>query len=85
MHNTTGVSPTELLLGCRSCTFWDLALPNISNRAVSNQEKQHSHDKSADLRKFEVGDLVYIRDFPSNEDTTLIGVGINCDEKHVPK
>ncbi len=67
-HSTTGVSPAELLLGRRPRTLLDLAIPNTSTHVTANQEKQRqSHEKAAKARKFEVGNHVYIRDFPSGK------------------
>ena len=44
----------------------DLVIPNLSSRVTANQEKQkQAHDKGSKPRTFSVGDLVYVRDFPS--------------------
>ena len=67
-HSTTGISPAELLLGRRPRSLLDLAIPSVSSRVTANQEKQkQSHEKSSKGRSFKVGDLVYIRDFPSGK------------------
>ena len=67
-HSTTGISPAELLLGRRPRSLLDLAISSVSSRVTANQEKQKQfHDKSSKGRSFKVGDLVYIRDFPSGK------------------
>ena len=35
-HSTTGESPAELLLGCRPCSFLDLALLGVSSQVTAN-------------------------------------------------
>ena len=67
-HSTTGVSPSELLLGRRPRSRLDLVRPNTAKRVENKQLQQKTaHDVSARQRKFEVGDLVYILNFRAGE------------------
>lgn len=60
-HSTTGISPSQLLQGCKPQSKIDLLIPNTAKR-VEDKELHHktAHDVSAHYCKFEVGDLVYV-------------------------
>ncbi len=67
-QNTTGVSPSELLLGHRIRTRLDLLKPNVSER-VEHQQLQHkrAHDSSARGRTFSKGETVYAKGFGTGQ------------------
>ena len=68
-HSTTGSTPAELLLGRRPCTQLDLVLPSMTSKVLKKQQAQkESHDKRSKDRQFAIGDWVYARKFPSNDD-----------------
>ena len=61
---TTGVSPSELLLGKRLRTRLDLLKPNTASHVESKQMQQKSvHDRTARPRKFVIGGKVYVRNY----------------------
>ena len=63
-QTTTGVSPSELLLGKRLRTRLDLLKPDLTVRVEDKQWQQKStHNVSAKARKFSMGDKVYVRNF----------------------
>ena len=63
-HSSTGLSPTEMLLGRCPRSHLDLIHPDTSVKVTQIQERQKSaHDLHAKLRKFRVEDLVYARNF----------------------
>ena len=66
-HSTTGVPPSELLMGRRLRTRFDLLYPDISRKVESQQFRQKlGHDNSKPLRSFQTGDLVYVENFTSS-------------------
>lgn len=61
-QSTTGVSPSELLLGRRPRTRLDLLKPNLADRVEEKQNQQKvQHDAKAKSRVFSVGDAVYVK------------------------
>ena len=59
-HTTTGVSPSELLLGRRPRTVLDLLKPHTADRVEAKQQKQKQHhDLRAKDRKFKIGGKIY--------------------------
>ena len=61
-QGTTGVSPSELLLGRRPRSRLELLKPNLTAHVEDKQQQQKaSHDTSAKMRVFQVGDLVYVK------------------------
>ena len=59
-HTTTGVLPSELLLGRRPRTVLDLLKPHTADRVEAKQQKQKQHhDLRAKDRKFKIGDKIY--------------------------
>ena len=67
-HTTTGVTPAELLLGRIPRSHLDLLKPAISNRVQNKQQSQkEQHDAHAKQRGFQVGDPVFVRDFPGGK------------------
>ena len=58
-QSTTGISPSELLLGRHPLSRLDLLKPNTTERVESNQQKQEDrHDQRCRERNFAVGDGV---------------------------
>ena len=56
-HSTTGVSPSELLMGCRIRSRLDLLLPDLTSVVQDKQLKQkQAHDKKKPDRNFIIGD-----------------------------
>ena len=67
-HNTTGISPAELLLGRRLRTKLDLIRPNTAKRVEEKQDAQKAkHDSTAKARVFQLGDKVYVKNFGSGQ------------------
>ena len=63
-HATTGVSPTEMLLGRRPRSRLDLLHPDLAQKVRQRQEKQKvNHDNSFPLRTYQVNDCVYAENF----------------------
>ena len=63
-HSTTGVPPTELLMGRPLRTHLDLVKPDVSGRVISQQQTQKSnYDKGTPYRSFSPGEPVYARNF----------------------
>ena len=66
-HSTTGVSPSELLLGRKPRSRLDLLKPNTAKHVENKQLQQKATHVSAHQLKFEVGDLVYVLNFRAGE------------------
>ena len=67
-HSTTGVSPSELLIGRKLRTRLDLLRPDPSKRVEQKQLKQKtSHDSKAKARDLKVGDSVLVRNYVGNK------------------
>ena len=63
-QTTTGLSPAELMFGCRLRSHLDLLMPSIATRVNAKQHQQKvNHDGNCKLRGFDVGDTVYIYNF----------------------
>lgn len=63
-QTTTGVSPSELLMGKRLRTRLDLLMPNTASHVENRQlQQKNTHDGTARPRKFVVGGKVYVRNF----------------------
>lgn len=63
-HTTTGVTPSELHMGRRPRSRWDLLYPDLSTKVRDKQVQQKgSHDNQKHPRSFSVGDLVFSEDF----------------------
>ena len=63
-HTTTGIPPSEMLMGRRLRSRLDLLYPDISTKVEIQQEKQKkSHDTKKPLRSFKIGDFVYAQNF----------------------
>ena len=74
-HTTTGIPPSELLMGCRLRSRLDLLHPDLSGHVEERQWKQKQiHDKAKPLRKFKEGDQVYAEDFSASDKKWIPGV-----------
>ncbi len=63
-HSTTGVPPSELLMGKRLRSTLDQLLPSVAQRVERSQAKQkQGHDCHAKSRLFQLGDAVSVRGF----------------------
>ena len=61
-HSTTGVSPSELLIGRRLRSRLDFLKPSMEERVVSKQQKQKElHDSHSRDCTFSVGERVYVK------------------------
>ena len=73
-HSTTGISPSEMLMGRRVTTILDRMRPDVESRVRQHQENQKSaHDKHAKERSFEVSEEVYAENFSSTTPKWLSG------------
>ena len=73
-QTTTGVTPSELLMGCGLRSRLDCLFPDVASRVESRQTRQaQQHNNSHPLRTFKVGDAVYVRDFTSSATKWLPG------------
>ena len=67
-HTTTGTSPAELLFSRLPRSHLDLLKPTLAGRVLRKQEKQkENHDVRSKERTFQVGDFVFICDFPDRK------------------
>ena len=62
-HSTTGVSPSELLLGRKLRTHLDLLRPDPSIRVEQKQLKQKTSDDSKPKARDLVGDSVLVSNY----------------------
>ncbi len=63
-QTTTGISPSELLLGRRPRSRLDLLKPNIADRVEKKQSQQkEQHDSRARLRVFTVGQNIFLKNY----------------------
>ena len=65
-HSTTGVTPSELLMGRKPRTLTDLLIPSLSKRVQEKQLKQSLHSPRVE-RQFRLQDKVYVRNFRQGE------------------
>lgn len=73
-QTTTGLSPSELLLGRRPRSRLDLLKPHAADRVENRQATKQvaDHNKHSRDRSFKVGDLVFVRNYRQG-DTWLAG------------
>ncbi|PIK55838.1 hypothetical protein BSL78_07267 [Apostichopus japonicus] len=72
-HSVTGVSPSELLMGRKLRSRFDLVHPDIQNRVLLKQQaQQQQHNKSTKPRNFWEGEKVYVRNFTTRGPKWLI-------------
>ena len=73
-HSTTGISPSEMLMGRRPRSCLDLIIPDISKRVIGKQQIQKAnHDHRGKQRTLNVGDSVNVRNFAATGDNWLPG------------
>ena len=66
-HSTTGVPPTELLIGRRARSKLDLLKPNLTEMVEAKTAMQMKHHEThTRARSFQVEDNVYVKDFPNS-------------------
>ncbi len=74
-HSTTGISPSQLLMGRRLRTRLDLLHPDLANSVENRQWKQkQGHNNSKPERTFKEGDQVYAEDFSTSSEKWIPGV-----------
>ena len=67
-HTTTGLTPGELMFGRCLSTRFDRIFPSDRDRVEESQERQkYSFDKHTRDRIFNLGDLVYVKNFHEGE------------------
>ena len=70
-HTTTGVSPTEILIGRKLKTRLELIRPVLEERVTDRQTRQkEGHDRTARDRVLQAGDTIYARNH--NEGVTWV-------------
>ena len=62
-QTTTRLSLAELMFGCRLRSHLDLLMPSVATRVNDKQQQKVNHDGNCKLREFDVGDIIYIRNF----------------------
>ena len=68
-HTTTGIPPSQLLMGHRLRSRSDSLHPNLSGHVEGRRWKQKKiHDKTKTLKKFKEGDQVYTEDFSASNE-----------------
>ena len=73
-QTTTGVPPSQLLMGRCLRSRLDCLFPDVAGRVESRQTRQAlQHNNSHPLRTFKVKDTVYVRDFSSSSTKWLPG------------
>ena len=66
LQATTGVPPSELLLGRRLRTRLDLVIPNTAGHVEKKQlQQKHTHDATVRPRSFASGAKVYVKNYGS--------------------
>ncbi len=64
LQTTTGISPTELLLGKRPRSRLDLLNPHTTEHVEHHQQKQkQQHDARSRDRTLEIGEKVFVRNY----------------------
>ena len=67
-QSSTGVAPAELMFGRCLRSHLDHVHPSLDRKVRLSQERQkQGHDLHAGVRGFQVGDLVYVRNYGSGE------------------
>ena len=83
-HTTTGIPPSELLMGRRLRSKLDMLHPGLSGHVEERQWKQKQiHDKAKTLRKFKEGDQVYAKDFSAPNEKWIPGVVQKVTSYHI--
>ena len=78
-HSTTGVSPSQLLMGRRLTTALDRMIPDVASRVHDRQLNQKAgHDRSTKQRTFVAGEEVGAKNFTSATPKWLRGKIVRC-------
>ena len=73
-QTTTGVAPSQLLMGRRPRSHLDRLFPDLSQRVEKHQSRQaEQHDNAKPLRSFKVDDPVYVKDFSTPNNAWIPG------------
>ena len=73
-QTTTGVAPSQLLMGRRPRSRLDRLFPDLSQRVEKHQSRQaEQHDNAKPLRSFKVDDPVYVKDFSTPNNAWIPG------------
>lgn len=79
-HTTTGVSPSELLMGRRIRSRLDMWFPSVEKKVNEAQRKQKANrDNHKHLRVFAPEDKVLVKNFRGTEPKWLAGTVIQRD------
>ena len=62
-QTTTGLSPAQLLIGCRLSSRLDLMVPSVSRKVQWSQSQKTTHDFHASDHEIAEEDKVYTRNF----------------------
>ena len=74
-HTTTGVSPSELILGRKMRTHLDLLHPSLQSSVFKEQARQKDHyDRSSREREVSVGENVFVRNYGEKDRKWISGV-----------
>ena len=77
-HSTTGVSPSELLMGRRIRTTFDRVFPNMGQKVLHKQKQQKKNvNKERTCHHFVVGDKVYARSYRERKGKWMPAIVIN--------
>ncbi|XP_031347958.1 uncharacterized protein K02A2.6-like isoform X1 [Photinus pyralis] len=63
IHSTTNETPSNLMLGRKLRTVFDILKPNVDRKVRENQEKQIQNCKGKEYKQFKVGDTIMARDY----------------------
>ena len=78
-HSTTGVSPSQLLMGRRLTTVLDRMIPDVASRVHDQQLNQKAgHDRGTKQRTFVAGEEVGAKNFTSATPKWLRGKIVRC-------
>lgn len=73
-HATTGASPSELLLGRKMRSKFDLILPDVKENVSRAQQKQReNYDKTSKMRAYNEGQKVWVKTFKKGEPKWSVG------------
>jgi hypothetical protein len=73
-HSTTGVTPSELLLGKKLRTILDMVHPDVRQSVSQAQTRQEaSYNRRAKARVFVVNQPVWVKTFSKNEEKWSLG------------
>ena len=62
-QTATGLSPAEILFGCRLRLYLDLLMPTVGRVQASQQQQKANHDGKLNLCELGIGELCMSRSF----------------------